>query len=86
MVQSEKEKGKRKYVTRSATQKVLGSAMVTNAIQTQRRRQQRSQGLTQEEPAVDPLPIEESNSIKGWFKVCSKAKERVGRQKREEEG
>lgn len=46
LIKSNVKEGKRKYGTRSATQKVLGSAMAANVVQTQRRRQQRIQGLT----------------------------------------
>lgn len=37
--------GKQQYGTRSATQKVLGSAMLANAVQTQKRRHQRIRGV-----------------------------------------
>lgn len=58
LIKSIVKKGKQLYDTRSATQKVLGSAMMENAVHTLRRSQQR---VVQEDPVIYPVPIEDSD-------------------------
>ncbi|KAG5581447.1 hypothetical protein H5410_052074 [Solanum commersonii] len=51
---------KRKYVTRSETQKVMGSTIAKSKAQTERNRKRRREGVEPEQPASAPLSNEDS--------------------------
>ncbi|KAG5630701.1 hypothetical protein H5410_002418 [Solanum commersonii] len=53
---------KRKYVTRSETQKVLGSAIAASRVQTERARKRKRKGIEPERPTSTPLPISSSDT------------------------
>ncbi|KAH0644958.1 hypothetical protein KY284_032842 [Solanum tuberosum] len=52
---------KRKYVTRSETQKVLGSAIGASRVQTKRARKKRWESIEPKKPTSTPLPIKSSD-------------------------
>ncbi|KAG5631154.1 hypothetical protein H5410_002871 [Solanum commersonii] len=52
----------KRYGTRSATKKVLGSAMEANAAQIERIRKKRQEGLLVVEPTTTPVPVEDSET------------------------
>ncbi|KAH0680283.1 hypothetical protein KY290_022471 [Solanum tuberosum] len=53
---------KKKYVTRSETQKVMGSVIVASKAQTERNRKMMRKGVEREQPAFAPLSIENSET------------------------
>ncbi|KAG5620765.1 hypothetical protein H5410_005983 [Solanum commersonii] len=62
LVLSHSKREKRKYVTRSETKKVMGSAIAASKDQTERTRKRRREGLEPEQPASTPLSIGSSET------------------------
>ncbi|KAG5616685.1 hypothetical protein H5410_016509 [Solanum commersonii] len=74
LVLSHPKEDKRKYVTRSETQKVVWSAIAANKAQTERTRKKRREGLEPEQPPSTPLPIENSETE---FEDAAKVKNQI---------
>ncbi|KAG5572941.1 hypothetical protein H5410_062707 [Solanum commersonii] len=62
MVESHTKGDKKRYGTISEMQKVMGSAIVANVIQTKRTRKRRRKVHLPEEPTSTPLPIGSSGT------------------------
>ncbi|KAH0665679.1 hypothetical protein KY285_026885 [Solanum tuberosum] len=62
LVLSHSKEDKKKYVTRSETQKVMGSAIAASKAQIERTRKRRREGLEPEQPASTPLAIGSSET------------------------
>ncbi|KAH0776382.1 hypothetical protein KY290_007793 [Solanum tuberosum] len=62
LVLSHSKGDKRKYVTRSKAQKVMGSVITASKAHTKRTRKRRREGLKPELPASTPLSIENSET------------------------
>lgn len=62
MVKAHLKEKKKKYGTRSVTQKVLGSAMAGNVAQTDRIRHQKEEGVLPKEPIIDLIFVDDSET------------------------
>ena len=62
LVKAHLKEKKKKYGTRSVTQKVLGSAMAGNVAQTDRIRHQKEEGVLPKEPITDLIFVDDSET------------------------
>ncbi|KAG5571904.1 hypothetical protein H5410_061670 [Solanum commersonii] len=82
MVESRSKGDKKRYGTRSETQKVMGSAITARLIQTKRARKRRREGHEPEKPTSTPLPIGSSDTESDDVVVYVAKRKKEGEDKR----